>query len=93
MLVYQFTMPAIMANRAERLENAILQVVPGSETYHTLYLMDGGLTATLPAGVDAKTVDKIYAAADVTDRLELDLFEGGHRWGGNKSVEFFRKHL
>ena len=63
-LVYQFTMPAIMANRAERLENAILQVVPGSETYHTLYLMDGGLTATLPAGVDAKTVDKIYAAAD-----------------------------
>ena len=39
-----------------------------------------------------REVEKIYAAAGVRDRLELDLFEGGHRWGGNKSVEFFRKH-
>ena len=40
-----------------------------------------------------REVEKIYTAAGVSDRLELDLFEGGHRWGGNKSVEFFRKHL
>ncbi|MEX0777850.1 MAG: alpha/beta hydrolase family protein [Phycisphaeraceae bacterium] len=38
-------------------------------------------------------VEKIYAAAGVRDKLELDLFEGGHRWGGNRSVVFFRKHL
>jgi len=38
-------------------------------------------------------VKNIYAAADVSDNLELDLFPGGHRWGGNKSAEFFKKHL
>jgi dienelactone hydrolase len=38
-------------------------------------------------------VEKIYEAAGVRHLLELDLFDGGHRWGGNKSVEFFRKHL
>jgi len=38
-------------------------------------------------------VERIYAAAGARDHLELDLFDGGHRWGGNKSLEFFRKHL
>jgi len=40
-----------------------------------------------------REVEKIYAAAGARDRLELDLFEGGHAWGANKSVAFFRKHL
>lgn len=40
-----------------------------------------------------KEVEKIYAAAGASDNLELDLFEGGHAWGGNKSLAFFRKHL
>ena len=38
-------------------------------------------------------VEKIYAAANAADKLHLDLFEGGHRWGGNKSIDFFRKNL
>jgi len=38
-------------------------------------------------------VQKIYAAAGARDRLELDCFQGNHRWGGNKSVEFFRRWL
>ena len=38
-------------------------------------------------------VEKIYAAAGVPDRLELDLFDGGHRWGANKSFDFFGKYL
>ena len=40
-----------------------------------------------------REVEKIYSAAGVRDCLELDLFEGGHKWGGNKSLEFFREHL
>ena len=40
-----------------------------------------------------KEVEKIYEAAGARDRLVLDLFEGGHRWGGNKSQEFFCQHL
>jgi dienelactone hydrolase len=40
-----------------------------------------------------REVEKIYRAAGVPDRLELDLFEGGHRWHGAKSAAFFRKYL
>jgi dienelactone hydrolase len=40
-----------------------------------------------------REVEKIYEAAAVRDRLELDLFEGGHRWGGNLSLQFFRRWL
>jgi dienelactone hydrolase len=40
-----------------------------------------------------RQVENIYAAAGAPDKLELDLFEGGHRWGANKSVAFFAKHL
>jgi len=38
-------------------------------------------------------VEKIYAAAGARDKLELDLFEGGHRWGANRSFDFFKKYL
>ena len=40
-----------------------------------------------------REAEKIYAAAGESDKLELDLFEGGHGWGANKSFDFFRKHL
>lgn len=50
------------------------------------FLMDSSLSCF-------KEVEKIYSAAGLRDRLELDLFEGGHQWGGHKSAEFFRKHL
>ena len=36
---------------------------------------------------------KIYAAAAAADRLELDMFPGGHAWGGNESTDFFRTQL
>ncbi len=35
----------------------------------------------------------IYGAASAADRLELDFFPSEHGWGGNKSVEFFRRWL
>ncbi len=38
-------------------------------------------------------LQKIYAAAGISERLELDRFGDGHRWGGNKSIPFFRKYL
>ena len=40
-----------------------------------------------------KEVEKIVAAAGCRELLELDLFEGGHQWGGHKSRDFFAKHL
>lgn len=40
-----------------------------------------------------KRVKRVYEAAGASDRLELDLFPGGHAWGGNKSVSFFGKYI
>ena len=63
-LVYQFTLPGVLANRAARLERAILQVVPGAVKFETLYLVDGRLTKDLPAGADPRKLEKIYDALD-----------------------------
>lgn len=40
-----------------------------------------------------RDVQKIYAAASAGDDLHLDLFEGGHGWGGRKSLAFFDRYL
>jgi len=40
-----------------------------------------------------RELEKVYKAAGLSDRLELDLFEGGHGWGANKSVAFFKRWL
>jgi hypothetical protein len=40
-----------------------------------------------------RQVERIYKAAAAADRLHLDCFPDGHKWGGNKSVEFFAKYL
>jgi dienelactone hydrolase len=38
-------------------------------------------------------LEKIYTTADASKHLELDLHPNGHAWGGNKSLDFFGKHL
>jgi hypothetical protein len=40
-----------------------------------------------------RQLENIYTAANARENLELDLFPGNHAWGGNKSIEFFGKHL
>ena len=40
-----------------------------------------------------RKVVEIYDAAGAPENLELDLFPGPHAWGGNKSVDFFTRHL
>lgn len=40
-----------------------------------------------------RRVEAIYGVADAADRLHLDYFPGAHKWGGHKSVEFFRRYL
>ena len=55
-------------------------------TYDDCFLLDTAASCF-------REVEKIYAAAGAAGNLELDLFEGGHAWGGRKSVSFFKKHL
>lgn len=38
-------------------------------------------------------VERIYRTAGVPDRLELDLFEGGHAWGDQRTATFFEKWI
>jgi dienelactone hydrolase len=40
-----------------------------------------------------RKLEAVYRAAGAADRLQLDLHPGEHGWGGNRSVEFFKKHL
>lgn len=40
-----------------------------------------------------RQVERIYSAAGEQDKLELDLHNGTHAWGGNRSPAFFKKHL
>ena len=40
-----------------------------------------------------RQLEKIYAAAEARDQLELDLHPGEHGWGANKSIGFFSRHL
>jgi len=40
-----------------------------------------------------KRVEEIYRASGAPDMLEVDVFPREHSWGGNKSRDFFRKHL
>jgi len=58
--------PKIEAHRAAALRAAIQEVLGGPERYETLFVVDGSLTAALPANVDSTELDRIYAgyAAD-----------------------------
>lgn len=38
-------------------------------------------------------LSKIYNAAGISEKLELDLFDGGHGFAGNKAFNFFKKYL
>ncbi|MCE5341324.1 MAG: S9 family peptidase [Planctomycetaceae bacterium] len=38
-------------------------------------------------------VKKIYAVAGVSDKYEVDLFQGGHQFAGNKAFNFFEDNL
>ena len=58
--VFELTLPAIEANRAARLEAAIFEVLPEAETFTPLYFHDGHLVEEVPAGVDAKKLDRIF---------------------------------
>lgn len=40
-----------------------------------------------------RQVERIYQTAGAADRLHLDYFPDEHKWGGNKSVAFFREYL
>jgi electron transport complex protein RnfG len=57
---YAYTLPKIEANRATVLRGAIEEVLQQPARADTLYLHDGALVDAPPAGVDAKTLERVY---------------------------------
>jgi hypothetical protein len=85
-----------------------MQVAPGLYKLVDLPELQG-LLAPLPLLVDIgandtcfrvdtamtcyRQVEKIYKAAGASERLLLDFHSGEHKWAGNRSEIFFKKHL
>ncbi len=62
--VFQITQPSIQAYKAKVLRQAVLEVLGGPQEYETLYVVDGALTNELPAGADARALEKVYLGID-----------------------------
>jgi electron transport complex protein RnfG len=60
-MVNQHTLPIIEAYRAEQLRLAVYEVLPDATHYTTFYLVDGALSATLPAGAKESEFKRVYA--------------------------------
>lgn len=67
--VNQHTMPIIEAYRAEQLRLAVYEVLPQAERYTTFYLVDGALSASLPAGAKEADYRRVYAGYDEAGQL------------------------
>jgi electron transport complex protein RnfG len=67
-MVHQWTQPRILAYQARVLEAAIQDVLGGPERYETLFVVEGTLTAELPAGVDSLAVERVYVGYDANDQ-------------------------
>jgi electron transport complex protein RnfG len=59
-IVFALTAPAIEAHRAQRLDQAVTEVLRGPARYDTLYLVDGAISEELPSGADPKAFERVY---------------------------------
>jgi electron transport complex protein RnfG len=59
-LIYRWTLPTIEAHKAEELRGAIAEVLHAPDRADTLWLHDGVLTATRPAGDAAKNAPRVF---------------------------------
>ena len=68
-LVNQHTKPLIDAYKAEQLQKAVYEVVPGTNHYDTHYLVDSALSLTLPEGAKESEHKRIYVGYDADNQL------------------------
>lgn len=61
---YAYTLPMIEENRAAVLRGAIEEVLQQPARADTLYLHDGALVDSPPAGVDAKKLERVFRGYD-----------------------------
>lgn len=66
---YAYTLPKIEANRATVLRGAIEEVLQQPARADTLYLHQGALVDAPPAGVNPKTLERVYRGYDADGRV------------------------
>jgi len=68
-LVNQHTKPIIDKYKAEQLQLAVYEVLPGVERYNTFYLVDGVLSLTLPEAAKESEYKRVYVGYDNSDKI------------------------
>ena len=68
-LVNQHTKPLIDKYRAEQLQKAVYEVLPGIERYSTFYLVNDALAATLPEGAKESEYKRLYVGYDAAGQV------------------------
>ena len=69
-LVNQHTKPIIDKYKAEQLQKAVYEVLPGVERYNTYYLVDNALSFTLPEGAKESEYKRIYVGYDNSSQIK-----------------------
>jgi electron transport complex protein RnfG len=65
-LTFDWAQPRIEAHQARVLRLAVQEVLLEPARYEALFVYDGAITATLPAGVDSVGVERVYLGYDAT---------------------------
>lgn len=68
-LVNQHTKPIIDKYKAEQLQKAVYEVLPGVERYNTFYLVDNALSMNLPEGAKESEYKRIYVGYDNSSKV------------------------
>ena len=68
-MVNQHTKPMIDAYKAEQLQKAVYEVLPGTERYNTYYLVNEALSLSLPDGAKESEYKRIYVGYDAAGQL------------------------
>jgi electron transport complex protein RnfG len=69
-LVNQHTKPIIDKYKAEQLQKAVYEVLPGVVRYATYYLVDGTLSLTLPEGAKESEFKRVYLGYNANSQLK-----------------------
>ncbi len=69
-VVNELTEPRIKAYKALKLKEAVVEVLQGPARYDTLFLVDGALTAELPAGTKAGDLKQLFVGYDEAGALK-----------------------
>ena len=68
-MVNQHTKPIIDKYKAEQLQKAVYEVLPGTDRYNTYYLVDSALSLALPEGAKESEYKRIYVGYDAAGQL------------------------